>query len=276
MPFKINRLHALSHLALLASSAAWSQPLSVEASIGVARYRSTETSISGAVLNRELGNMPMLSLGIQETRGPWFVRLTQDTAGDDVVYQGSSQIGFPIITKTKLRWSEWAVRAGHGWAVSDTSVVTMSTGIGKLSIDRHILPSLGSLGLQEQLDTWRASLAANLQLRPAKAPLMPAQITMGVEALPALRTRLQVNSFGLYDAVTLAPGRSVDWRTHVQAQWDVAPGNQFWLQIGHASYKPTRSDIQVWTRGGVPAATVTYPGSQQQLSNLRMGWLVAF
>jgi hypothetical protein len=239
-------------------------------------YQSIERSSSGGVTNQETGHLPLIAatLGWQSAQG-WALQGRYSRAKNDVAYQGYTQIGIPLNTITQLAVHQTDARLSYAWPVSSTLSWHPSMGLSHVRVDRSIQPALGSLPLQEVLDSTRLIAGLSLQHRwsgpEAVGTLRPVQLLAGVEVLSAVRNRLKVNSFGQFDPITLTPARQTDWRWHAKAQWSLTPRATVSLGVEHERLQPGSSSVEAWRRNGVAVTGVRYPGSQQTLQAWTLG-----
>ena len=240
---------------------------SLGVALGEARYHARESSPSGGTLNTEDGRLPTLTVAGAWQRGPWHVSASQLLARQDLAYQGYTQIGIPLNTTTRLALGNTSLLAGYAWKVSDQGRLRVSGGLEHLRIDRQIQPALGSLPLHETLSLLRG--VAGLQW--AHGGELGMHWAAGLDWLHSVRSRLAVDTYGLYDPITLQPGRSNDWRAHVQASYRWHSGWTGKLMLSTESIRPGASAQEVWTQQGVPAVSVRYPGSRQSLTTLQAG-----
>jgi hypothetical protein len=246
---------------------------------GTTQYRSTERNAVGTVTNEETGRLPQLALSGRWQQGAWFADTSASIARNDVTYQGFTQIGLPLRTRTALAIAQGGVHAGHRWvSAAQTHSQTSwqwSGGMERLHIDRNILPGLGSLPLREVLTTTRAVAGVAVAHRGSPQWVAGQSLTpsakLGLDVLRGVQTHLDVDSFGLYDPITLHPANSTDWRVKLQAMLAVGPHLQFSLGLEHLSFRPGDSSLEVWNKAGVPAARVRYPGSRQSMQTLGAG-----
>ncbi|MEY2952443.1 MAG: hypothetical protein RLZZ401_530 [Pseudomonadota bacterium] len=244
------------------------------AELGKFRYRASETSTAGHTLNREAGSLPLLRLTGRWQNQAWFADVSHGVARGEVVYEGITQIGIPLTTTSRLALSQSRARVGYLWQVSEGLEWQWSGGVERLQVDRNILPALLSLPLREVLTVSRAVVGVDGRYQPATLPRL--SVSGGVALLPGLGSRLAVDSFGLYDPISLTPARHTDWRLHMTTAWQLAPNQSLTLTLQREDLRPGSSTTEIWTRNGTPAAGVRYPGSAQSLTSLSMGLAWAF
>ncbi len=252
----------------------------LELELGSTRYQSTERNAVGTITNQDSGSLPRATLTGRWQQEAWFAEAVYSVARHDIAYQGYTQIGIPLQTTTELAITEGGGRAGYRWTGAAQTQWQLALGLERRQINRNILPGLASLPLREVLTVTRAVVGGRWQRAwPTGAPgglPVPVTLSAGLEVLQGLQSRLDVDSYGLYDPVRLEPGRSTDWRVNLKAQAALGQHTTVWLGYTHESFQPGSSSQVVWTKGGVPAAAVRYPGSRQSLQTLVLGLGWAF
>lgn len=273
-------VHVTLMLMTLTRLACAAEPSEHGFSLGVARgemaYQSVERSTAGGVINQEQGYLPLIvtTVGWQSVEG-WSLHGRYSRAKGDVAYQGYTQIGIPLSTQTQLAVHQTELQWRDRWPVSGSLSWQPNVGVSHVRVDRNIQPALGSLPLQEVLDSTRLAAGMSLHQRWSRPEVVgsmrPMQWSVGVDVLTAVRNRLAVNSFGQFDPITLAPARQTDWRWHAHAQWALSEHAMFSMGVVQERLQPGGSAVEVWRRDGVPVAGVRYPGSQQHLRQWTVG-----
>ena len=253
--------------------------LSVGVALGSTRYQSTERTASGVVSNQETGSLPRFTATARWQQDAWFVDGNFSLARHDIAYEGYTQFGVPLSTTTALALNQGGLVAGYRWRTAGDSQWRLSTGLERLQVRRNILPSMGSLPLREVLTSTRLVAGGVWQHDWPRLILagrvMPLNLSASVDMLYALRNRLDVDSLGLYDPITLQPGRSLDWRLGLKSELTVARGVTASAGWVWERFNPGESSTEVWRQGGVPAVGVRYPGSQQRFQTFMfgLGWM---
>jgi hypothetical protein len=238
---------------------------------GELQYHMKEVNSAGGLLNREDGTLPVLRIGLEAEKEKKAIAFEYWQSEGLVPYFGMTQVGFPLFTFTRLDIRGIQLRAQKSFNWNATSSYAMSLGISNTQVDRSILPSFGSLPLREKLDSTQAVIGTSAQLRLFEVMQRPLSLSAEVNLLPTLRNRLSVDSFGLYDPITLKPARNVDWNAKVKLGYQPSQWIGIWLTLQRQSLTPGSTDYQIWTKNGVPSALVRYPSSQQFLNQMMMG-----
>lgn len=274
------KLVSLTSLAVLALSMAGFcsalQPVHaaefvVSVEVGRMAYHALETGVAGKLLNQEDGVLPTRRLGSRWEHGAWHMDLSVWQAGQEIAYSGFSQVGFPLQLQTQLNAQGMQWRAGYAWPWVGDSAALLSVGVDQLQIDRNLRPSPLSSALREKMDSTRALLGAGVVKEWTALPGWPLQVSVGVDVLRSLRQRLAVDSFGLYEPITLSPANSTDWRTTLRMALAPSASSKVWLTVEREGFNPGSTPYQAWTPSDVPATLVRYPGSRQSLQSLSIG-----
>jgi hypothetical protein len=241
---------------------------SVSAANGSMHYRASETNAKGFVTNKENGRLPSHELALRWTPSPWYAQLSAQRAASGVLYQGYTQIGLPLTTTTELALSQWQLQAGWQWLGPDRQQIRLGTGLSQSSIDRNILPALGSLPLRETLNTRQWLLAVEWQKTWPNAWPRPVTLALSGQLLPTLKQTLDVDSYGIYDPIRLSNARGTDWMLGAKGKLAITPQAQLTLQWSYRSIQPRASSLE--------AATVRYPGSRQSATDVAIAMEILF
>lgn len=245
--------------------------LVLSAELGRMQYRMAESGASGQLLNREEGTLPTQHLKARWEQASRFMELGAWHGGQQISYVGLTQASLPLLTQTELKMQGWQWRLGQYWPWLQSSNWGVALGLEHLRIDRHILPALGSLPLRETLDSTRAVLGLESKTEFSSVLGWPLQLAVGVDLLRTLRQELAVDSFGLYDPLRLLPAPSTDGRATLRLTLAPNASSQVWFAVQRENFNPGSTAFQSWTRMGVPASTVRYPGSRQSMQQISVG-----
>jgi hypothetical protein len=239
--------------------------------LGMLFYQSEERNEIGSVLNKETGRLPLLGVSLQVKEAPWFLKVNLARAQGEVDYQGYTQMGIPLTTRTELSIDSWQVLLGYQWPILAQQQISLGAGINGLQIDRNILPTLGSFPLKENLASQRLVLSLMWQWQMLEQPLV---LKSQLDILPQRQNRLTVDTQGLYDTIVLDADQHTDWRLAIDAQLRCFKDAELGLELAYQSYQPGSSQRRILMRNGIPAATIYYPGSDQRLIALKaqFGW----
>jgi hypothetical protein len=230
-----------------------------------ADYRATERSASNTVLNEETGTLQGLSLRAEARRSVDRLAFDVSNRQGTINYQGATQIGLPITTKTDLRIVDYALSyESYDRPLSELDRAWGWSGIvsvGSRHIERDILPTLVSTALSETL-TWRyARFGTRLEYLPSDKVSVDAHAAFE----RGLNGTLDVNFHGLADNTTVYPSDANGYGVGLNVQWRAARhitiGASYDLHDQKYGASPTRN----LTQSGVAIGQLRYPGSKQIL-----------
>ena len=259
------RRAAISAVALACIAPARAGPgLSLEATHG--HYESIERLGDGTVANTESGRLEGGRAHFWWHTSPWRIGMALGHQEGRIKYLGLSQIGLPIRTNTRIKIDEAAV-TGQWTVVSDTSVsVKLNAALGLRRIDRSIAASLRSTPLTEVMH-WRfVQFGAQAHRDLGSGWFVGANILVeqGVGA------RLAIDFHGFADPVTVSPGSGRGHTIGMELGRVVGPGTTLRLQANSSRQRYGSSAWRDYTRGGLVAGQVRYPGSVQRLDSVRL------
>ncbi|MEQ1533264.1 MAG: hypothetical protein HOO97_07060 [Sideroxydans sp.] len=243
---------------------------------GELAYQMQERGATGALLNSEEGSLPVLRMNATATREDWMLEAACWRSEGLIPYVGMTQIGFPVLTFTQLKILNAQLALSKVVIRNEHFTYALIGGFGHTQVSRNIFPSANSLPLHETLDITQARIGSTVQLPILNVAQSPLIFSIEATALPAVRNRLEVNTFGLYDPITLKPGLKIDWS--VKATLDFQPSSvlNVWAYAERQSLTPSSTPYQIWTQGGVAVTAVRYPGSKQFMNHVVMGIGVQF
>ncbi len=271
-----------------ASASLWAQPV-WQLSVMPTRTQLTteELTPQGAIFNQERGAIEGVQLRLGRRFGDWQIGVVRDQLDGQLLYLGRTQVGFPVITFSQYGWQaqHGFVERRFGGSGVDSFGVVVGGRLQQRRVDRLILGSAFNLPLQEVLREQSLGFDVSASF-PAKAWARSATSQWGVDwataTLPMsvevkssrerVRTSsLDVNSFEVFDAIRLDPGRSTHRTRAWSAHWEVAPGVRVTYGAESQTLSPGESPQRIWTQNGVPASTVQYPGAVLRLKTTRVG-----
>lgn len=258
-------------LAGLTSPAGAGEPMDWRLEASHPRYRATEYRPgTPLVLNREEGHLHTLALRAGQCAGSWCVSGALSHGSGQLDYQGYTQIGLPLSTRTDLRITELSVQGGpHGAWPALALGWRVDAGWQHRRIHRAIQATPFSAPLTETLSADDAVNTLTLHW-PADVTAWHLE-TQARQSWP-LQQRLRVDSHGRYDPFVLRPAA----RSHSQIGVAVRSASHGPWQFGagwrHQQLHFGASDARTLTRNGQLAGVASYPGSTQTWQGL---WLEA-
>jgi hypothetical protein len=251
---------------LLLSPCTRAAEFSFQPALAILYYQAEERNSIGTVINKESGQLPQFGISVQAKEVPWLIKIDFSRAQGEVDYQGYTQMGIPLATRTELSVSSWQALLAYQWQLGDQQQIALGAGLNGLQIDRNILPTLGSFPLKEKLDSQRFVVSLLWQWQMADHPFA---LNSQLDILPQHKNRLMVDTQGLYDTIELDTDQHTDWRWVLDAEWRCTPNAKLGLGLAYQSYQPGSSSLGILKRNGLAAATVRYPGSEQRLLVLK-------
>jgi hypothetical protein len=228
------------------------------------RYDARETAPSGFVLNRDSGVLRGGTLALQATVGGWRPGLALQALDGTLQYDGRTQIGLPLQTRTGLQWRRATLTLAPAAPVPlGPLVLQPQLALAHLRLARAIAATPISLPTTETLHATTLGLGTT-----ATWTTGPLAWQLGLDGRRPLRQRLEVDTFGVLDAYALRPQSR--WSTQLLGAlaWSPQPGWTLRLAARREALNLGASPAALVTSDGQPAAVSAYPGSRQRLR----GW----
>jgi hypothetical protein len=231
-----------------------------------AHYRAAETT-SGSTLDREQGELRGGQLEIKGEAGWTSGWAEVDSMAGKPAYQGQTQIGIPLSTQTRLSLTDIRFAAGPAAiSLSAGDRVWLQVGMQQVRIGRNILATPQTGALEETLQSRSWLVRSEWQHAFAGHPAL--RLDGSAHYASPQSQSLQVNTFGVFDPLVLHPASGHEWAVDGGFSYEFPAG---WRLRWGASYTQMRfgsSAAQLATRGGIPAAVASYPGSQQSVARI--------
>ena len=257
----------LRHLAAasLLCAAAWpAQALELALQAEHWRYDARETTPSGFVLNRDSGVLRGGTLALHAAVGAWRPGLALQALDGTLQYDGRTQIGLPLQTRTGLQWRRAALTlAPSAFVPLGPLALQPQLALGHLRMARAIAATPVSLPTTETLQATTLGLGAAATWSSGTLAWQ-----LGLDGRRPLRQRLEVDTFGVLDPYVLRPQSR--WSTQLlgTVAWSPQPGWTLRLGARREALNVGASQAELVTADGRPAAVSAYPGSRQRLR----GW----
>ncbi|OYV00073.1 MAG: hypothetical protein CFE45_10540 [Burkholderiales bacterium PBB5] len=237
--------------------------LAVQARALSTRYHAVERLNGSFPLNQDNGTLHGQGLGLTLRQAGWRGALTADWQHGGLDYDGLTQLGLPLHTRSDLSQRDLALWAGPaaawdwpvGWAQAEL-------GLSERRQIRRIRATAHSLPTDETLS--RTLAGARLRWTTplgSAAPNWQAQAQLGGHW--PLAQRLAVDSFGVLDRYQLQPRARGTVDLGLQLAWQASPGSRWQLGWQVRQDRVGASDAQLVLRGGKPAGIASYPGVSQ-------------
>lgn len=221
------------------------------------------------LLNREKGRLVGGSLALVVAPASGLIGQVRYTSASGLIdYQGLSQFGLPVATKTRLALErlQLAAAPANGWSIGpgrSWGELTMA----RQQLDRSIRASPTSLPLRERIVSWEFGVGAGYAAAHHAAGF-PLEIAFRLSATTPLEQHLTVDSFGEFDEALLRPAARASGSAHWEAALHASPDTRIgvayavrWMRFGPA---PARS----LSRDGQPVGQISYPGSRQTIRSI--------
>jgi hypothetical protein len=269
-------------LALVLCTAVHAQRLSLQARPLWMAYDAREYLPNGGLFNRDDGRLQGIelqaSVPVATPMGELRLHASHRRADGDVLYLGLSQGGLPLITSSRLQLQRSEFGAERAMSLGSAAQLKLGALAQTQRLDRYIQPGL-NLPLQELLREGALGLAIGAEVSPRHLfahPLIPATLSLSHTRFRTLNSALDVNAFGVQDAITLGLGRSSAHRSQLEMGWPLVQGVSMHWRRSLERNQPTASATVPWTVNGVPNGTVRYPGAairiQETAAGLRFSW----
>jgi len=253
-------------LVLLAPVGSKAQPQEgseIEIGASVLNFGYKEFNDSGKLLDREDGNIPGFALRLSHVRKQLLFAGDVSYHGGDVVYDGQTNTGIPITTRTGEKIVDMAVRTEYWQATPGGFNYALYAGAGYRRWERDIRPTRTAAGapvgeLFEIYEWWFGLLGAKLTLSesPRARWLLDARVVRPMNP----STTVEANS--LYDKVRLDLGERWGWRLALPWRYGMSQAAGLTVEPFVESFEIGRSATVTAIKNGTPVGTVTEPRSE--------------
>jgi hypothetical protein len=230
--------------------------LQAGAALEHAFYASTERRPDGAQLDRESGalNGPSLELVAQE--GSWRLQVEGHALFGAADYEGQTQIGTPLASRSSLRHAQAALSAAHG-------IGPLPIFAGALVQWRDLDRTIQSTPLTQELEERLRQLECGPVLAAAWRSSFGTRVLAQAALLWAVRSTLDVDFKGTFDPGHLDLPTSAAQSGRLQIAQRIGPAVEAMLQLDGQRFTPAASAMAPLTVNGVPMGAYGYPGSTQ-------------
>lgn len=256
--------------------AQWSENTTEEMYLGASLLDFTykEFDDAGTLLDREDGIIPGFMLGYKRQRNDVFTELSFSYHGTDIKYDGQTQSGIPVTTRSDADIYELQLKMGSELRTRNNYKYEMYGGFGYRFWQRNIRSTAIAAGIYEEYDWSYFMLGAKFPLTKTEESTLDfdIQYTRMINA----NIFVQLSSLGA-DDVNLALGKesgyrfSLPWRIKTQnsSTWVIEPYYEFW-EIGKSEIKPI-------TVGGTPTGFVVWePRSETSNVGINLNMVIPF
>ena len=220
-------------------------------------FHYAEYGDNGGLQDYEYGVLPGVTARISRTDQAWFVAGKISYYAGDVLYDGRTQAGVPVTTRTDEKILDLFLQVGHQFRPIDHFGYALYAGVGHHRWDRDIRSTRTVSGLTEFYRWEYAAIGAKVILHETNR----AAWEMDLRWQRVLNPTLDINFRGIFDSTQLALGErsgfyfSVPWtrRLSERLQFSIEPYYERW-ELGRSANKSI-------TAQGVAAGTVFEPSS---------------
>lgn len=242
-----------------------------------------DEQLQGAAFNAERGTVDAAAAWVCHEHGPLGLRLRAEGERGSVAYDGRTQLGLPLQTRTQWRREALAFDA-HVWSrlpgLSDTLRLGAALQLRSWRSRRAIQPTFFTSELIESFAVADAGLGPALRWAWGDGDRARWQLDARWLAVRPYRQVLRVQAPGVFDPVVLAPARRTGSQAELALAWRPAPGRLGGWQVqavwAHERFQAGPSDLALVQRGPVPVGLVIYPGGTLSRTGLVLGVGLAF
>jgi hypothetical protein len=263
--------------ALIGGPLPLAQALEAGVAGGAVQLRADE-QLQGAAFNAERGTVDGAAAWVRHEHGPFGLRLRADGEHGSVAYDGRTQFGLPLQTRTQWRREALALDA-HAWSrlpgLPDTLQLGAALQLRSWRSRRAIQPTFFTSELIESFSVADAGLGPAVRWAWGDGARARWQLDARWLAVRPYRQVLRVQAPGVFDPVVLAPARRSGSQGELALAWRPAPGPVGAWQVqaawAHERFQAGPSDLALVQRGPVPVGLVVYPGGTLSRTSLVLG-----
>ncbi|HEB80255.1 MAG TPA: hypothetical protein ENI71_00070 [Chromatiales bacterium] len=226
-----------------------------------------EESVNGGVLDRENGLLPGLDAGLGYARGAWFAHGALRYHGDAVDYDGQTQSGILVASRTNEGILDVSLLGGHRWRRLGRWRVSAYGGLGYRRWQRDIRSTPIASGVFETYRWGYGFLGATIGRRLGAR----ARWSLDGRVSRTMGARVAVDFKGAFDSVSLAPGARFAGRLALRFAYRLARAWSVqavpyveWWNLGQSSARPL-------TRGGASFGSMFEPRSETRVIGFELG-----
>lgn len=222
-----------------------------------------EFNDNGKQLNQEHGIIPGLTMRFSQAQGRWLIVGDLSYYSGDVTYNGLTNIGTPVTTRTGQKIAELSMHAEYWRATAGGFNYALYSGAGYYYRERDIQPTRTATGapvsgLFETYQWWLGFLGAKTVLYTSER----AQWILDTRFTRPVNPSVTADFNGVNDGVRLGLGGR--WGTRWALPWYYTANQAmgFVVEPFVESYELGRSATMPLTRNGVIIGTVSEPRSE--------------
>ena len=227
-----------------------------------------EFDAGGTRLNHEHGSLPGVAAGMKLSGDTAFAEAQVSYYSGAVRYDGQTQSGLPVTTRTDEGIFDGSALAGVHVRLPNGFGSAVFAGAGYRHWNRGIRSTQSAAGLSEIYDWWYALVGVNGSYRASKRMRWTADLRLARPLNPSIRVK-----FGnALDDKTLKLGEKTGYR--LALAWHYSLTGRAGLEISpfYEQWKLGRSATRNLTQNGTPLGTLYEPRSEAKSRGLRIGF----
>lgn len=243
----------------------------VSGGLSLLDFNYKEFDDDGSLLDREDGTLPGLIFGLERPRGPWVLGGRFSYYAGSVDYDGQTNTGTPITTRTDEKISEIEGRAEYWLRPEDRWAVY--GGLGYRYWARDIRPTRTAggqpvSGLFEVYDWWLVFFGTKVELYNKNA----SRWSLDLRVLRILAPELRVDATSQFDQARLDLGERYGMRLSLPWQYKLDKATHLTIEPYAEGWELGRSPTVPLTRNGVVIGTIFEPRSETRNYGINLGF----
>lgn len=243
----------------------------VSANFSLQDFNYKEFDDNGSLLDREDGTLPGLIFGLERPRGRWVLGGRFSYYAGSVDYDGQTNTGTPITTRTDEKISEIEGRAEYWLRPEDRWAVY--GGLGYRYWARDIRPTRTAggqpvSGLFEVYDWWLVFFGTKVELYNKNA----SRWSLDLRVLRILAPELRVDATSQFDQARLDLGERYGMRLSLPWQYKLDKATHLTIEPYAEGWELGRSPTVPLTRNGVVIGTIFEPRSETRNYGINLGF----
>lgn len=262
-------------LILAAPGATSAQPLerwTLSVGGSAQNYGYREVSDSGHLLNKETGGLPGVALSLGYAFDQWQIVGDLHHHRGDVTYEGKTNNGIPITTRTNQSLSRVSMRAEY-WPITVTAVnYALYFGAGLHDQVRDIQPTRASSGapvsgLFETYQWWLGFLGAKMVMHQSD------RVNWQIDArlTSTVKPTVTIDFNGRFDTTRLELGERWGVRLELPWKYSLSPNTQIMVVPFAEKHTLGRSSTTALTSRGIPTGAIYEPRSESRNFGFQIG-----
>jgi hypothetical protein len=249
-----------------------STPAQFNAEVGVSalNFRYKEFGDTGGLLDREEGYLPGAAFAIGARKGAWEVSAGGKWFRGRVDYDGQTNAGAPLKTKTDQAIIDVSASVGR-WFAAPLQVMPY-LGVGYWRWQRDILATAISSALSETY-SWGYAFAG---VRLTAVHRDRFDIDFDVRAIRPIQPKIEVDFGGSFDRASLDLHSRTGWRVATPVAWRFGSTKSLSVEPFWERQELGRSANGLLKRGGAPVGTLFEPSSKSNNFGLTVSFGLRF